>query len=93
MVVVTAKGRFNRISQAAFPRSDRNKAGSGIIKLTKGDYIVNVFSCSGNNTIRIVRPDEVLSIQTDEIPIGSSVSQGVKLCKDGVIKAELIKNN
>lgn len=93
VVIVTAKGRFNRISQAAFPRSDRNKAGTKVIKLTKGDYIINIFSCSGNNTIRVVRPDEVLTIQTDDIPIGSSVSQGVKLCKDGIIKAELIKNN
>lgn len=91
VVVVTAKGRFNRISQAAFPRSDRNKAGAKVIKLTKGDYIVNIFSCTENNTIRVVRPDEVLEIQLDQIPIGSSLSQGVKLCKDGVIKAELIK--
>ena len=92
LVVVTAKGRFNRISQAAIPRSDRNKSGTKVIKLNKGDYIINIFSCSGNNTIRVERPDEILTIQTDEIPIGSSVSQGAKLCKDGVIKAELIKN-
>jgi len=91
IVVVTAKGRFNRISQGAFPQSDRNKAGSKIIKLTKGDYIKNVFTCSCNNTIRIIRLDEVLEIETDSIPLGSSLSQGVKLCKDGVIKAELIR--
>lgn len=91
VVIVTAKGRFNRISQAAFERSDRNKAGSKVIKLNKGDYIMNIFSCTGNNVIRVVRADEVLEIETDSIPYGSSVSQGVKLCKDGVIKAELIK--
>ena len=92
MVVVTAKGRFNRISQNAFPKSDRNKAGSKVIKLTKGDYIKNIFSCSGNNSIHITRVDEVLEFNTNDIPLGSSVSQGVKLCKDGVIKAELIRN-
>lgn len=91
VVVVTYKGRFNRISQAAFARSDRNKAGSKVIKLTKGDYIMNIFSCTGNNAIRIVRIDGIMEIETDNIPIGSSVSTGVKLCKDGVIKAELIK--
>ena len=91
VVVVTYKGRFNRISQAAFERSDRNKAGSKVIKLNKGDYIMNIFPCTGNNVIRVVRADEVLEIETDSIPYGSSVSQGVKLCKDGVIKAELIK--
>ena len=93
VVVVTSKGRFNRISQAAFPRSDRNKSGSKVIKLTKDDYIINILPCSENNTITVVRPDEVLTIQTNDIPIGSSISQGVKLCKDGIIKAELIRNN
>ena len=92
VIIVTAKGRFNRISQAAFQRSDRNKAGSKVIKLTKGDYIKNIFSCSGNNIIKVTRVDEVINIETNQIPIGSSVSQGVKLCKDGVIKAEMIKN-
>jgi DNA gyrase subunit A len=91
VVVVTAKGRFNRLVQAAFERSDRNKAGSKVIKLTKGDYIKNIFPCSGNATIRVVRADEILEIETNQIPIGSSVSQGVKLCKDGVIKAEMIR--
>lgn len=91
IVIVTYKGRFNKISQSAFERSERNKAGSKIIKLTKGDYIKNVFPCSGNNIIRVVRPDEVLEVETSQIPFGSSVSQGVKLCKDGIIKAELIK--
>jgi DNA gyrase/topoisomerase IV subunit A len=91
VVVVTAKGRFNKLAQASFEKSDRNKAGSKVIKLTKGDYIKNIFSCSGNNVIRIVRVDEVIEVETSQIPLGSSVSQGIKLCKDGVIKAELIK--
>lgn len=91
VVVVTAKGRFNRITPATFARSDRNKAGSRIIKLVKGDYIKNIFSCSCNNIIRITRVDEVIEIETDQIPIGSSLSQGTKLCKDGIIKAELIR--
>lgn len=91
VVVVTAKGRFNRITAAAFPRSDRNKAGARIIKLQKGDYIVNVLSCSGNSKIHVTRIDEVVDIDIDSIPIGSSVSSGTKLCKDGVIKAELIR--
>lgn len=91
VIIVTHKGRFNKLSQGAFERSDRNKAGSKVIKLLKGDYIMNIFPCSGNNIIRVTRPDEVLEINTKDIPLGSSVSQGVKLCKDGIIKAEMIR--
>jgi hypothetical protein len=32
-----------------------------------------------------------LEINTKDIPLGSSISTGQKLCKDGIIKAELIK--
>ena len=91
VIIVTAKGRFNRISQTALPRSERNRAGNRVIKLSKGDYIKGIFPCSGVSKIRITRVDEVLEFSIEDIPIGSSVSTGVKLCKDGVIKAELIK--
>lgn len=91
LIVVTSKGKFNRIIQSALPRSERNRAGNKVIKLSRGDYIKNIFSCSGNNIIRITRPDEIIEIETNSIPLGSSISSGVKLCKDGIIKAELIK--
>ena len=42
-------------------------------------------------TTPITRVDEVVEIDTASIPIGSSVSAGTKLCKDGVIKAEMIR--
>lgn len=90
VIVVTAKGRFNRISQAALPRSDRNKAGSKVIKLSRGDYIKNVFSTSQNIKIRCTHTDGTITeVITDQIPQGSSVSQGEKLTKE-IIKAELI---
>ena len=91
LIVITAKGRFNKISPAVLPISNRNKAGNRVIKLTKGDYIKNIFTCSENSIIRVTRSDEVCNIDTESIPMGSSVSTGVKLCKDGVIKAELIR--
>lgn len=91
VIVVTAKGRFNKLTTSALPRSDRNKAGCKVIKLSKGDYIKNIFSCSKDAKIRITRVDEVVGIDTASIPIGSSVSAGTKLCKDGVIKAEMIR--
>lgn len=93
LIVVTAKGRFNKISTAVLPKSNRNKAGNKVIKLSKDDYIKNIFTCSGNAKIKVTRIDEILEINTEDIPIGSSVSTGAKLCKDGIIKAELIRKN
>jgi DNA gyrase subunit A len=91
IIVVTAKGRFNRISQSALERSATNKTGYSVIKLGRGDYIKKIFSCINNSKIRIIRQDEVIEIETDSIPVGSSISTGVKLCKEGIIKAELIR--
>lgn len=93
LVVVTSKGKFNKLSPSVLSRSTRNKAGVKVIKLSKGDYIKNIFSCNGTVSIRITRPDEILDINIDDIPMGSSVSSGTKLCKDGIIKAELIHKN
>ena len=93
VVVVTTKGKFNKLGISALPRSNRNKAGVRVIKLAKGDTIKNIFTCNGNVDIKITRVDEILTIDTNNIPMGSSVSSGVKLCKDGVIKAELIRKS
>ena len=91
LVVVTAKGKFNKLSPSVLARSTRNRAGVKVIKLSKNDYIKNIFSCNGNVKIRITRIDEVIDINIDDIPMGSSISSGEKLCKDGVIKAELVQ--
>ena len=92
LIVVTAKGRFNKLSASALVRSNRNKSGSKVIKLGKGDFIKNIFTCSGGAIIRVTRIDEVIDINIDDIPTGSSVSSGAKICKDGVIHADLIRN-
>ena len=93
VIVVTSKGRFNKLSPYALPKSNRNKAGVKVIKLAKGDSIKNIFTCNGNVSIKITRADEIIEINPDDIPMGSSISTGVKLCKDGIIKAELIHKN
>lgn len=90
LIVVTNKGRFNKIQPSVLANSKRNTAGSKVIKLSKGDYIKNIFTCSKDASIRITRIDEVIDIDTNEVPLGSSVSAGTKLCKDGIIKAELV---
>ena len=85
------KGKFNRFGVAGLPISDRNRSGGKVIKLAKGDYIHNIFGCNSNYVLRIIRADEVLDINVSDIPIGSSISAGTKMCKDGVLKVELIK--
>lgn len=90
LIIITANGKFNKIPASALIRSTRNKAGNKVIKLSKNDIIKNIFSCDGNCIIRITRADEILDIDTNSIPMGSSISSGIKLCKDGIIKAELI---
>lgn len=90
VVVVTAKGRFNRISQGALPQSERNRSGTRVIRLTKGDVIKNIFTCSQNTVIRTWHQDNTFTdIPSDSIEMGSSISQGVQLTKV-VIKAERI---
>ena len=91
VVVVTNKGKFNRFSITGLPVGSRGKAGGKVIKLAKGDYINNIFSCNENKLIRVIRPDEIIDIPVRDIPIGSSISPGVKLTKDGIIKCELIR--
>ena len=61
-----------------------------MIKLLKGDYIQNVFTCSSNTIIRCVHADNTTTdIQSESINMGSSVSSGEKLTKE-IIKAELV---
>ena len=93
LIVVTNKGKFNKLAPSVLPATTRNKAGSKVIKLGKQDFIKNIFTHNSDDvSIRITRADEVFEINIDDIPMGSSVSTGVKLCKDGSIKAELINN-
>lgn len=90
IVVVTAKGKFNRFSSAALPQGNRNQTGNKVINLVKGDYIKNVFSCSNKHIIRVTTLDEVLEFSLNDIPVGSSISSGTKLCKE-VLKCELVR--
>ena len=91
IIVVTSKGRFNMLPKTALERTDRNKAGSKVIKLNKGDNIKNIFTYIPNTTIKLTHPDGTNTIINPiDIPMGSSVSTGVKLTKD-VVKAELVK--
>lgn len=92
IVVITAKGKFNRFSINGLPVKDRGKAPGSVIKLAKGDSIVNIFSCNpSKNIIRVVRNEGIIDMNINDIPIGSSISPGTKMCKEGIIKCELVR--
>lgn len=91
VVVVTAKGKCNRFSMTGLPVRERGKAPNKVIKLAKGDYISNIFSCTQSSVIRVVHAEGITEIPIKDIPVGSSISAGTKICKDSVIKCELVQ--
>lgn len=94
IVVVTEKGRTNKINVLALPLSNRGKAGSKVIKLSKGDAIRDIHGLTADDTLKIVTKNETLELKLADIPEGSSISTGVQMIKvlqgDSIIKCELV---
>jgi len=92
IVVVTASGKFNRFLVSGFERSQRNKAGSKVIDLAKGDKIHSLFGATDDNIISVLTTDGIVDVPVKDIPLGSSVSKGTKIIStktDIIIKAEI----
>ena len=91
LVIVTNKGYINRIRPEALPCNDKNKTGSKVIKLSKNDSIVAIFTCMDDSVIRCYHTDgSFTDLETKAIELGSSVSGGVKLVKE-TVKAQIVK--
>ena len=91
LVIVTNKGYVNRILTEALPCNDKNKTGSKVIKLSKGDLINGVFTCMGDSIIRCFHSDGTFTdLEAKNIELGSSVSGGSKMSKE-IIKAQITK--
>ena len=93
IVVITEQGKANRFNVAGLPVSDRNKAGSSVIKLAKGDRIHSIFSLNSNNVIKVITKNGKIELPVSDIPMGSSISTGTKFTqgKDIVIKCSIAK--
>ena len=91
IVVVTESGKINKFLADAFSRSQRNKAGSKVIELVKGDRIKSLLGVSDGNVLIITTTNGVIEIPVIDIPLGSSVSKGVKYVPktDIIMKVEL----
>jgi DNA gyrase subunit A len=79
IVVVTEKGKVNRVSLNGVPLSNRAKAGSSIIKLSANDAIRKIMACNQLDFLIVTTQKQQYKIQISEIPIGSSISTGTKL--------------
>lgn len=95
ITVVTRSGKVNRFLSSGLAQSTRNKAGSSVIKLGKGDDIQSIFGVTPDMNLTIsTASDSVISIPIIDIPTGSSVSNGTKLVStksDIIIKSEVMK--
>ena len=79
ILVITESGKVNKFSASGFERSQRNKAGSKVIDLARGDRIKTIFGVSDNNVLNIVTTGTNYSLPISEIQMMSSVSKGIKV--------------
>lgn len=87
IVVITKNGKVNKFLVSGFNRSQRNKAGSKVIDLAKGDSIKNIFGVSESNTISVLTTSGQVDIPVSSIQLSSSISKGAKMIKDTIISA------
>ena len=93
VIVLTESGKVNKFSAAGFERSQRNKAGSRVIDLGRGDRIKTIFGASDNNTLNIITTGSNISLPISQIQMMSSVSKGIKVTQnknDVVIRASIV---
>lgn len=94
IIVITEAGKVNRFDVVALPNLGRNKTGSKIIKLSKGDSIRFVGGLNNQDKFRIVTRNERYEFNVSDIQPGSSVSSGNKLIPlkgDNIIRCDIIK--
>ena len=93
VIVLTESGKVNKFSAAGFERSQRNKAGSRVIDLGRGDRIKTIFGASDNNTLNIITTGSNISLPISQIQMMSSVSKGIRVTQnktDVVIRASIV---
>lgn len=94
IIVITDTGKINKFLAEGFACSSRNKAGSKVIDLGRGDKIKTVIGASDNNVLSIQTTNNNTStVPVKDIPLGSSISKGTKLNinkTDIIIKVEIL---
>lgn len=93
VVVVTEKGKANRLNAVAVPLQERGGTGHNVIKLGSGDRIKSIIDVYPNSIIRLKTISNTrLDIDINDIPVGSTVSTGNKLvsARDTIIGVEVL---
>lgn len=87
ILTVTESGKVNKIPAEALPKSDRNKAGNNIIKLTKGDVIKSVYVTDDSKVLNIDASESHIEVNVGDLPLTSSVSTGQKVlpARSGIV--------
>lgn len=94
IIVVTESGKINRFDVVALPNLGRNKMGSKVIKLSKGDSIKYIFGANKDNILKIQTATTKIEIPINDIKIGSSISAGDKMIplkNDNIVKCMIRK--
>lgn len=95
IIAITRKGYVNKIIAGALPTLDRGKKATSIIKLTRDDYVMDVFGLYENDSLQIItNSGNKLVIPVSEIPNSTSISGGVKIIKgrgEEVVNVSFIK--
>lgn len=91
IVVLTESGRINKFPITGLQRSNRYKAGSSVIKLSKTDKIKCIFGVNDSNILKIVTTSSRMEIPVAEVTRGSSISAGAKIVpgKDLIVKCTI----
>ena len=93
IVIATESGRINKFDIAGLAQDKRAKSGNKVVALKGNDRIVSIFGVTDNNHIMIICNNARHTMQVSDIPVGSSISAGVKLIepKDGnIVKLEIV---
>lgn len=91
IVVITQSGYINKVNMSALQLSSRYKAGSNVIKLHKGDFIIGVYGVNDNNMLRLITTNKIIDINVADINVSSTVSVGIQISNDPILSAETWK--
>lgn len=91
IIIITNNGYINRVSAGALQSVGRNKNGSNLINLSRGDSISVIYGVTQNDKIRIVTNTGVKFITASDYEIGSSISKGTKILgkNEYILKSEI----
>ena len=92
ILVVTEKGRINKLSINALMPHKRATGGINVIKLSPGDRIFSIHGVTDNDVLHIVTLSGIFDINTSDIKERSAVAVGDKgLIKGTIVRTDVIR--